>query len=266
MIKKFLSKEKKYCEGFFANSKGNNYFLGINFSVAKTPIKFSHKGSQILDCINAFDLAEIKEINIGQINMMTVSSFCGPKGKIWGLDACSIKQKVNLDINVKQNNKKIPVYDINHLKNAFKELVGTIESPRFSFLPGSHVPCAVKTISVRGEKIIYSALGLGIPEDRNKNACLLVEDVGYIPKKSDLKKYKKNILENLAKSVLEIGKNQNIKYNEIFAGITDLQIGKNEIGCALVACPYFLLAEKANPAEKNIFKLSLNEWKKINNF
>lgn len=266
MIKNFLSKEKDNCEGFFANSKGNNYFLGVNFSVAKAPVKLSHKGSNILDCINAFDLAEIKEANIGQINMMTVSSFCGPKGRVWGLDVCRADKEESLPIKLKQNNKEIPVYDITPIKNAFKELVGTIDNPKFPFLSGSHVPCAVKTLTIAGKKRIYSALGLGIPVNRDKNACLLMEDVGYIPDKVESGKYKKNILKNLAQSVLEIGKNQNIEYKEIFVGITDMQIGKNEIGCALVACPYFLLAQKANPSKKDIFTLTLDEWKKINNF
>ena len=265
MVKNFLSNEKKYCEGFFANSNKGNYFLGVNFSVAKAPIKFCHHGSEILDYINAFDLAEIKEANIGQINMIQVSSFCGPKGKIWGIDACfTPKQKLN--IKIKEKGAEIPIYDIKQLKIAFTDLLGTIENPRFPFLPGSHVPCAVKNIIVRGNKNIYSALAIGIPEDRIKNACLLMEDVGYIPKEYYSKKYKDNILKNLVYSVLEIGKNQNIKYKEVFIGISNLEVNKGEIGCALVACPYFLLAQEANPKKNSVFKLTLSEWKKINTF
>ena len=89
-----------------------------------------------------------------------------------------------------------------------------------------------------------------------------MEDVGLIPENGNLERYKNNILLNSAKSVLEIGKNQNIQYKEIFVGISDLEIGKNEIGCALVACPYFLLAQNAIPKNKNISSISLGEWKK----
>lgn len=95
IAQKAVSSEKRYCEGFFAGAKTGNYFFGINYALAVARKEFSYNGSSLLDETNVFDLAEIEQANIGQINMLTVSSFCGPKGIIWGMMfARQKKQKV----------------------------------------------------------------------------------------------------------------------------------------------------------------------------
>lgn len=259
IVNNAISSEQNFCEGFFTNSQ-NNYILGVNFSVAKTKIKLSHKDSLFLDEINAFDLAEIVSGHMGQINMITVSSFCGPKGLIWGYDICKTK-KIKNPWGIKPIGYKINIYDIENLLDAFKRLTGTIKQPRFPFLPGSHVPCATKSLKNKGECIIYSALGIGIPENRERNACLLMEDIGTIPLDTkSMQAYKKSILEKVSQSILEIGKNQNILFKEIFVGIKDIKIDKKEIGCALVASPYFCLAQDAIPKNKKLSNLSLRKW------
>lgn len=255
------STEPDHCEGFFACSDNNRYILGICLSIAKQKIKLSHPGSKNLDSINAFDLAEVSQANIGQTNMIKVSSFCGPKGLIWGLDL-AIAQKEEDACPPQFGDMKI--FELAPLEEAFKKLTGTVEAPRFPFLPGSHVPCAFKNISAQGEKIIYSALAIGIPENRRTQACLLMEDIGEVPLGNyDIIKFNKNIRLKLIKSILEIGKNQKIRYKEVFLGIKELYVGKDEVGCALVASPYLLLAQNAIPQNKNILKLSLEEWEAI---
>jgi histidine decarboxylase len=265
-ITDYTSQEKKYCEGYFSNNPKNNYLLGVNISSGKTKISFSHEGSSKPDEIIAFDNAEISKANLGQTNMMTVSSFCGPRGLIWGYDLCKITKK-NISIGVAEY--PIPLYDLNEINKAFTKLTGTINRPRFPFLPGSHVPCATKCITKRGEAFLYAALAIGIPVDRTANACLLMEDAGTIPlsQASNLE-YKEMVLKNLVDSILVIGRNQYIKYKEILAGIEIIYIDKSEIGCALIAAPYFVLAQNAIMPELNLFDRSIYEWEDIikNNF
>jgi histidine decarboxylase len=266
IIKNSISSEDKFLEGFFASKNTNTYFLGVNFSVAKTKKDLSHRGSSTLDKIKVFDLAETGAANIGQINMMIVSSFCGRNGLIWGYDVCKIPKEKNrwgLTL-VDHEGDEVEIYDIENLVEAFKRLTGTIEEPRFPFLPGSHVPCACKQITSEDESIVYTALGIGVPIDRNRGACLLMEDVGTIPLDVDnLEEYKKEIVKNVVKSVLKIGKIQKIKYKEVFVGIKEIKIEKGEIGCALVAAPYFTLAKDALPENEELPKLSIDEWENL---
>lgn len=63
------------------------------------------------------------------------------------------------------------------------------------------------------------------------------------------------------RSVVEIGKIQKIKYKEIFIDFYSKEIKEDEVGCVLVAMPYFHLASKAFC--EGIDNLSLEEWRKF---
>jgi histidine decarboxylase len=243
-------------------SKKGCYVLGINLSVAKVKNKFTDKHSKILDEINAFDLAEVKNFNMGQINMIVVSSFSGPKGLIWGVDICKVPTRMNrYGINLKD----VEVYDLDSLIDSLKRLFGTIDEPRFPLLPGSHVPCASKSIYREGPGILYSALAVGIAENRN-NACLLMEDVGGLSLTENIGMQEKKIATRLTNSVLEIGNNQKYSFSKIFVGVKTIKLSKGETGCALVACPYFLLAKKAFIKGYHLKSLPLEKWEKMQNF
>ncbi|MCP4130869.1 MAG: hypothetical protein GY754_07790 [bacterium] len=262
ILENVISSENNFCEGFFVSKGTNRYILGINLSVAKTKKHFSHRGSTILDETNAFDLAEVAEANIGQINMITVSSYCGPKGLLWGYDICKTpiaenEWGITLDNNIK-------VSSIHNLVEAFKKLTGTVHEPRFPFFPGSHVPCAHKSVKAEGPGMIYTALAIGIPQKRERNACLLMEDIGMIPLDiEDLASYKKDIAEKAVKSIIQIGNNQKVEYKEIFIGVKELMIQKDEIGCALVAAPYLTLAKDAIPKSIELYNLTIDDWEKF---
>ena len=267
MLKKYeilinsISSRKKYCEGIWGGKFSNYYLSGMQLTVVKSLEKFSHKGSDNLDKIFCFDLAEIANANLGQINMINVSSFCGPNGLIWGYDIYPEKKKL-LGFSIK--NKNIKIYDINPLCDALKKLLGTVDEPRFPFLPGSHVPCASKNIIVKGEDFIYAAAGIGVPVNRNKNACLLMEDIGHIPLNVKyIEEYKMMILKKLVKSILYIGNNQRVNFKEIFIGIKAIRVNHDEYGCAMAISPYFSVAKHAIPWHEDIFSLDINIWEKI---
>jgi len=185
--------------------------------------------------------------------MSIVSSFCGPQGLIWGYDVAkenSLKQP-----NLKREKfNDATIKNAANLRKAAKELFGTKQKLHFPLLPGSHVPCAGRFLILEGPVLLYAAIAIGIPQNRDKSACLIMEDVGQLAHLN----MKSKIMLNVVLSVLEIGKNQNIKYKEIFVDFVSKKIMADEVGAALVAVPYFRLAKKA--LTKNLSKQTLQEW------
>ena len=253
----YIATQDNFCEGLWA-TPSSACILGINYGVAKAKKRFSHDGSTVLDQTNAFDLAKIANASIGQINLIKVSSFCGPGSLIWGYDIAKAKPIASTGLEAAFNTD-LSIYCLDPLADAFKQLTGTVVAPRFPFFPGAHVPCAAKSIIKEGDTHIYVAQELAIPSDRTKDACLLMEDFGTLPKfVQDKQIYTEAILLNLARSILQIGKNQQVGYKECWLGIKDLQVDAGEIGCALAADPYFKIAKKAY--FKDIDKISIDQW------
>lgn len=256
-----LSEHDYYCEGCLNQ---NSYIAGVVMGVGVFKETFTHAGSKKLDSIVAFDRAEVETAYIGQINMIEVSSFCGPGSFLWGHDLAK-KDDIPLpDYYSKELVKEfaakgIKIKNIENLVEATTALFGTNNARHFPLFPGSHVPCAVKTLTKSGPTHLYGAIAIGIPENREKNACLFMEDVGEFTNRDGVLKWSlQRRLEEITKSILEIGKNQHINYKEIFVGIKSKEIKANEVGCVLMCIPYFLLAKKA--FDNNIFNKDLNEW------
>ncbi len=270
-----VSPYDSFCDGFSSpGGSGKNYLVGLTLGIGKAPLQLTHTGSSLLDGIIAFDKAEVEDAYLGQINMITVSSFCGLAGRIWGYHLCQPKHLFSLHPyfpkgKIKTKKGFIPVYSADPLLHATKRLFGTLNHKRFPLLPGSHVPCAGKFIKEVGPRHIYAGFALGIAAKQDKDANLFMEDIGDIPiyiKGTEREAaYKEHLLGNLAKSVTFIGENQDIAYKEIFVTIKDIFIQPDEMGCALVAAPYFTLAKNAALGIKeneDYSKLSLESWEK----
>lgn len=243
-----LSPHDLFCNGYGnPGNIGNGYVLGFVLGVGRTKKIVPQLGSSVLEEINAFDRAEVESTNIGQINMTEVSSFCGPSGFIWGYDIARpsnlYTREANFPRKISLGNTTASIYSLNPLLNATKNLFGTLKTPKFPLFPGSHVPCATKNITYEGKKYLYCSLSVGIPVKRNEQACVLMEDVGCLDHFD--KNIKRKLIEKSAMSVLKIGENQSIKYKEIFTELKTIYVAEDEIGCALVASPYFTLAKKA---------------------
>jgi len=267
IINSAISPFEQYCVGY--PGKGN-YLTSLVMGIGNFPQTFSHPGSKLLDSIVAYDRAEISDTYIGQVNMSIVSSFCGPQGLIWGYDIAQeegyplpsflFPDKIKEFEGIKIRNGK-------NLRKASKALFGGNGQFHFPLLPGTHVPCAGRFYYKTGPTYLYAANAIGIPKNRNKSACLLMEDVGEIINKNEsIESVKEKIIINIIRSVLEIGKNQKINYEEIFFDLISKDIKSNTIGCALVSMPYFLLAKKA--LTKNLTTQTLTDWTKEaqNNF
>lgn len=248
---------ENHCSGFF-ESRNNSYIVGLNLSTAKVKQDLGHGGSNTLNEINAFDKAEVADINLGQINVITVSSFCGPKGLLLGVDLLPPKNFDFFKIN-SLSNKKCNVYDMKPLINATRELLGTLKDKRFPIFPGSHIPCAGKSIQKNGPCELYSAIAIGIPENREVDACLLMEDVGVIQEQkiNDIKRY-------LVNSIESIGQNQSINYKSIFIGIETIDTKPGETGCALVFAPYLSFPKKIVRQAESFVSETLEEWQEKN--
>jgi histidine decarboxylase len=259
-IHESISPYGKYCDGFKSpGASGKGYVNSLILSVGKTSLNFENDGSDIINNIIAYDNAETKSTFIGQINMTIVSSFSGPNGLIWGYDLAKAKEKKHPLLGKKKGS--VFIYDTEPLLKASASLFGTNDSKRFPLMPGSHVPCAGRFLFKQKSCCLYSALSLSIPKNRSKSASLLMEDVGCL--KGDKEKSRKKVLEDLINSALEIGKNQGVEFEKIFVGLKEEEIRKGETGCALVAMPYFTLAQNVisgNPEE--LINLSLSEWEK----
>lgn len=270
ILQEAQNSEEGYSIGFNAGVQSKHYIMGVNIAVSKQKQQFCHVGSDLLDHINVFDKAETEVAYMGQINMIKVSSFCGPEGIIWGYHIFKPKNlytRYNFIKDVEQSGTRIPVYSVWPLVEALTRLFGTVNNKRFILKPGSHVPCASKVIVAKGKSLIFVALGIGIAEDQNLNANLMMEDVGIIENYDGNfdKELKPEIITCLAKSIVKVGENQGYKFQEIFASTYAISIEKENIGCALVACPYFLVAPDAVPKDLDINNLDdcrLETWEK----
>lgn len=257
-----LSPYDYHCTGY---SPGNvSYITALIMGTGSFKETFSHAGSKVLDSIIAYDKAEVAEANIGQINMGFVSSFCGPQGLIWGYD---IVREEGLDLPSYISPKylkqfgRVKIRSGENLRKAAKALLGTVDERHFPFLPGTHVPCAGRFYNKSGPTILYGAIAIGIPKNRDKNACLLMEDAGEVASADGVTEIiKERICLNAIRSALEVGKNQKVIYREILIDFIAKEIKADEIGCVLIAMPYFLLARKA--ITDNLADQSLKEWSK----
>ncbi len=256
LIESTISPFENFCVGYPGQG---SYLTALVMGTGVVQKTLGHEGSEILDRIVAFDKAEISDTYLGQINMITVSSFCGPQGLIWGHDLAKEERELAslyIDKNVRRKFPEIIIRSGANLRKAGKALFGVLEKRRYPILPGSHVPCAGKYSTKAGPAFLYGALAIGIPEDRASSACLLMEDVGEI--KGEENTTRRHIITSVIQSILDVGKNQKIFYKEIYVDIVTQRVSENEIGCVLVAMPYFLLAK--NAFNVHLATQTLQEW------
>lgn len=239
--------------------------------------------------ISSYDKAEAVGAYIGQINMIYVSSFSGPRAAVWGYDiAAPDNLREKRWFSVPKNRQdilkddfsmdapgEIPVYDITPLLDATQSLYGTASDRHFPILAGAHVACAAKEAFSDGADSkpepgwIWCFLSLAIAKNRAKDACLFVEDKGFFADSKE--NYTKDqVIEELDRkrrrvvyTQLLCGENQDAPYEEIFIGYKYAYVDKHSYGCALTCAPYVTLAKNAYPGgnPKNL-DTDLKTWEK----
>lgn len=254
-----LSRFGDHCEGYFA-CDAQNYLLGVSLKIGRVSQSLACPGSTLLDEINAFDAAEAAGANMGQLNVITVSSFCGPQGMIWGLDVCAPAEGHTRLGTVRRGDHVADVFDLSSLADAFERLMGTLDEERFPFMPGSHVPAAMKMKTAREPGVLYAAMALGVPENRDRDACLMMENPGFLRGSCDWEAARQGVLDAMASSVLAVGENQRVRYRRIFVGVTSVEVREGEAACAMALAPYFRLAKNAVTPGHDLSRTSLGEW------
>ena len=279
-----------YCYGY-ENTNTNGYYLAtVKLSCGKTNVHLLQ--DEVLQGIVAYDRCEKNDAYIGQINMITVSSFTGPNSGVWGMDyACSptlrdpknlleTKTKVRQAGMLRSTLTDLPlpvkVYDVKPLLEATEALFGNVDNrkERFPPLPGAHVPCAAKSASSeldsKGNPVpgyVWSYIALAIANDRWNDSSLFIEDCGFYASPTDdppniIVPYLDDKQQRVINSVLLCGLDQQVTYKEIFIGYKYLYCGPSQYGQALACAPYVLLAGSAYPdcSAQALVDMNLSEW------
>ncbi|MEO9174589.1 MAG: histidine decarboxylase, pyruvoyl type [Gaiellales bacterium] len=255
-----------YCDGY-----GNPGASGLGYvSVLKLSTGTVRKNlDSVLEGIVSYDRAEKNDAYAGQINMIAASSFNGLNGAVWGYD---IARHDGLDDGsiepilrrTRHDGAELPVYPVAPLLEAGERLFGSAEKRRFPLLPGSHVICATKEITVPGPTTVWSAIALAFAEHRDRDSSLFIEDVGQDPA-GETHAERENTLharmEHIVDSVILCGEDQDVLYREIFVGFKMEWVPEGYVGCALTCAPYVVLAKNAVPEPASaLLEQSLSEW------
>ncbi len=287
-----------YCMGYMnpgASSYG--YLSTMKLSVDKVNVAGLDVGTE---GIVSYDRCEKDDAYIGQINMLTASSFCGINGALWGYHLAKADSIANETLKPMftypgpgyppeeklPNQEPVPVYPVGPLLDATERLFGRMDKQgdsevdrrRFPPMPGAHVVCANKDASLRGPAYVWSAIAIAIAKDRNADANLFIEDANsiptevvtnmegkqtIIPSREEVEAYLHQTLRNIAKSMILCGQDQNVVFTKIFAGAKYIYAGPDEWGCALTCAPYVLLAKDGIPPGQDadsILAMTITEW------
>jgi histidine decarboxylase len=257
----------QYCDGYGNNGASGNGYISV--LTLGTGIVESNM-DPVLEGIVAYDRAETNDTYIGQINMITASSFNGLNGLVWGYhiakaDSLADGSAKPLFERQRKDGGKLLVYSAEPLLDAGARLFGTNNQRRFPMLPGAHVICANKSITVNGPCHVWSAIAIAIAENREEDSNLFIEDAGSSPEfKSDQERtaYFDRIIRNIVESVLLCGEDNNAKYKEVFVSYKSAWTPAGHTGCALVAAPYVVLAKNAIPAGgiKKLLNMTITQW------
>lgn len=254
-----VSRHEKFCVGYTGTG---GYYAGLIMGIGSSPYRFGHAGSQVLDEIISFDAAEVSGAYFGQTNLITVSSFVGIDGLIWGYDVARVdipldSVMVSLQDEFRTTHPGVSLWNADGLAVATEALFGTREDLHLPLLPGCLVPTAGRSFTKQGPAYLYAAIGVGIPEGRTRHACLIMEDVGFFTEEIG-DAVRTNVFRDIAKSVIAVGEAHHIKYQEILLTMRSRFISGGITGCALVAAPYFQIAGAGSRG--NLGNMTLAEW------
>lgn len=275
-----ISPYENYCDGYGApGAQGNGYVSVLKVSVGTV----EKTDDFLLDGIVSYDRAEINDAYVGQINMLTASSFCGIAGQVWGHDLAAhndiIDKKIKPVLEIGQyDGSKLHVYDAKPLLEAGIELFGTEKERRFTLLPGAHTICANKGVTAyrpkedrplkEGEAYgVWCFIALSLSADRDNCADLFIEDAGLWTKNDsaeDLKAFLEEHRKSVAWSVVSCGQDSHVLFERTYVGFAYTIMKPGEIGTSLTCAPYVSLARNAVPSTgfNSLNKISLKEWLK----
>ncbi len=280
-----ISPFDRYCDGYgMPGAEGLGYVSVLKVSTGET----KRTDDRLIDGIVAYDRAEATDAYIGQINMLTASSFNGPAGSIWGYDLAvaeeiQTKTEKPLLTLTQYDGSALPVFDAAPLLRAGVALFGTENQRRFPPAPGAHVVCANKSAmalrpvngtpdTAQGEGYgVWSYVAISIAKDRTQAASLFIEDAGVWTKndrEAELVRFLDEHRKVVVGSVVDCGKDQSVIYDRTYIAYAHRIMQPGHVGMALTAAPYVSLARGAIPAGgfKALAGMNLGEWQKAVGF
>jgi len=268
----------RYCMGYLnPGASGLGYISTLKLSIGLVNVTGLDPGTE---GIVSYDRCERNDAYIGQINMLTASSFCGVNGAVWGYhlavaDEIAHKTQKPLYYQGGFGRTEIPVYSVYPLLDAARRLFGMEQQRRFPPMPGAHVVCANKNYTsdlTKGPTWVWAAIALAIAEDRDSQANLFIEDAGnygtILTGPMEIIKFLEGTLRAVTKSMVLCAVDQGVRYREIYAGYVCQFANKNQVGCALTCAPYVLLAKNGIPAgmqASNLLEMTISQWEKALN-
>ena len=253
-----------YCAGYLnPGASGLGYIAALKLSVGSVETDMDIG----LEGIVSYDRAEANDAYIGQINMLTASSFCGMNGAIWGYHLARADDLTGnrLHLLKRHDGADVPVYSAVPLLDAAYRLFGSDSQRRFNPLPGAMVVCANKSQTALAPANqttkVWCAIALAIAADRDTAANLFIEDASDTASTGETPL--DDLVKNIALSILACGADQNVLYSEIFVAYKWIEVDSNTVGCALTCAPYVTLARNAIPAGQDasvLVDMSISQW------
>jgi histidine decarboxylase len=253
-----------HCAGYLnPGASGHGYIATLTLSVGKVEADMDIG----LEGIVSYDRCEAEDAYIGQINMLTASSFCGLNGAVWGYDIARADDLTEIRLSTlrRHDGIDIPVYSAKPLLDAAYRLFGSQSQRRFNLLPGAMVVCANKSWTMRAPPgkttTVWCAIALAIAEDRTKDSNLFIEDASDTVTTGP--RSLEDFVKNIAGSILRCGKDQGVLYKEIFVAHKSIDVDEGTIGCALTCAPYVTLPKHAIPPGKSasaLLDMTISQW------
>lgn len=274
VIEQAVGPSKEFCMGYMnpGAPNGQGYISTMKLSVGTVDVKDL---DAVTENIVSYDRCEKNDAYIGQINMLTVSSFCGQNGAVWGYDLAvhediaTGKEKPMYMQEQPDGKPAIPVYNARPLLEASERLFGREGQRRFPPMPGAHVICANKDVTARGPVWVWSAIGIAILKNRSDGSCLFIEDANTYGDDStteaEIIGFLEGSLRKVTNSIVLCGQDQSVEYDRIYVGYKYTFVEPNQVGCALTCAPYIYLAQNAIPEGMKAADLKgmpINEWEK----
>lgn len=259
-----------YCMGYMnPGASGMGYISTMKLSTGIVSFAGLDVGTQ---GIVSYDRCEENDAYIGQINMLTASSFNGVNGALWGYHLATADEIANGSLQPmyyqgQYDGSQIPVYPVYPLLDAAERLFGIVSQRRFPPMPGAHVVCANKNATVAGPTWVWSSIGIAIAQDRSSEANLFIEDAGnygdQYTTEQQVIQYLQGTQQAVTLSMALCGQDQEVLYTEIFVGYKYQYVPPDYEGCALTCAPYVLLAQDAIPSggpASDILNMTISQW------
>lgn len=206
-----------------------------------------------LERIAAYDAAEASGPNLGQTNMIRVSSFNSPRGFIWGHDLCSTKSE---EI---KGQFDLPVFSLEPILRAGEMLLGSSANPGLRISPGELLPCAYKDSYYYGTGHGVASIGIAIAKNRERDADLFLEDHRHAKIGFDHSQSEELILEYI-RAVIAVSSAQGTEYDRLYFSYRVADVLPAELTCLLTAIPYIKLPRILKTAVECSLTSEVFEW------